>query len=725
MRQAITLTLPFMMQPITNGENGEPKEIEVSDISNLCVRLQGVGETGQGKKIGLSGETRYEIDGSNIVLHIASLDDYGYAKAIVSGKYGQVCLRAEVSLLSGTEGETSFSLPAYVFKVVDNSTAAATIVVESVEDLKRAIAELPDGQAVSVKVAEHTVALSKLHILTVDEMDTLGNYCTSLADLSEKYSLINLTWTGESGTVVCASILPSTDSEHGWLYEFQEGWRVCKMNEYEFYPENDFLDLASYMDGHSTRIATKAETGEPSDLTTEDKSSIVAAVNEVSGKVGDLTSKVTELDGEIDNKLVLTQMDICYGRAITRDGTSDVKRRVGRGATSYIPCKGAKTLKYRNIVTIDAGAAADTGLAFYDRDKVFISFVPGVRSTTSGYRDDVIDVPSNAHFFRASYWNYDYAVKDTTRAYGEFYAELSSADIIRDGKRASSNDYVYFSAKVNQSPDKWWETGSDESKHSKDINVTNGVLLLPPTYSMTGEKTKVIINFHGYSHKVSHDYWGNQDGTHDGFLIQKQRWANAGYAVMDCNNELYSLNINQSGLGSLQSMNAYRACWEWVKANYNVDDRPFIVCGSAGGPTGINCCYNWGDVRAAVWLDCWTTMARCWELDSIMVAELYGLSDSETYDYEKLRNYDPTKNVFEVGGVNYALAPKCPTKVLWISETFAGTLIGALKDHQIGGVVDVRKVTGINHSDLVSGGDGTNPNSAYIDDEIIAWCDSH
>lgn len=127
MRQAITLTLPFMMQPITNGENGEPKEIEVSDISSLCVRLQGVGETGQGKNIGVSGETRYEIDGSNIVLHIASLDDYGYAKAIVSGKYGQVCILAEVSLLSGTEGETSFSLPAYVFKVVDNSTAAATI----------------------------------------------------------------------------------------------------------------------------------------------------------------------------------------------------------------------------------------------------------------------------------------------------------------------------------------------------------------------------------------------------------------------------------------------------------------------------------------------------------------------------------------------------------------------------------------------------------------------
>lgn len=297
MRQAITLTLPFMMQPITNGENGEPKEIEVSDISGLCVRLQGVGETGRGKEIGVSGETRYEIDGSNIVLHIASLDGYGYAKAIVSGKYGQVCLRAEVSLLSDTEGETSFSLPAYVFKVVDNSTAAATIVAESVEDLKRAIAELPDGQAVSVKVAEHTVALSKLHILTVDELDTLGNYCTSLADLSEKYSLINLTWTGESGTVVCASILPSTDSEHGWLYEFQEGWRVCKMNAYEFYPENDFLDLASYMDGHSSRLATKEEIGERANLITEAKSNIVAAVNEVSGKVTDLSEKVDSLIG--------------------------------------------------------------------------------------------------------------------------------------------------------------------------------------------------------------------------------------------------------------------------------------------------------------------------------------------------------------------------------------------------------------------------------------------
>lgn len=365
MRQAITLTLPFKMQPVTNGENGEPKEIDVSDISSLCVRLHGVGETGQGKEIGVSGETRYDIDGSNIVIHIASLDDYGYAKAIVSGKYGQVCLRAEVSLLSDTEGETSFSLPAYVFKVVDNSTAAATIVAESVEDLKRAIAELPDGQAVSVKVAEHTVALSKLHILTVDELDTLGNYCTSLADLSEKYSLINLTYTDESGTVVCASILPSTDSEHGWLYEFQEGWRVCKMNEYEFYPENDFLDLASYMDGHSTRIATKAETGEPSDLTTDDKSSIVAGVNEVNGKVGNLQLvRVVGIGHKSDNLLDPTKYTKQYINASTGAAASASTRR----ATDFVPIT-EDGIWLRGFAAY--GSAG--GMAYYDANKRYIS----------------------------------------------------------------------------------------------------------------------------------------------------------------------------------------------------------------------------------------------------------------------------------------------------------------------------------------------------------------
>ena len=418
MRQAITLTLPFMMQPITNGENGEPKEIEVSDISNLCVRLQGVGETGQGKKIGLSGETRYEIDGSNIVLHIASLDDYGYAKAIVSGKYGQVCLRAEVSLLSGTEGETSFSLPAYVFKVVDNSTAAATIVAESVEDLKRAIAELPDGQAVSVKVAEHTVALSKLHILTVDEMDTLGNYCTSLADLSEKYSLINLTFTDESGTVVCASILPSTDSEHGWLYEFQEGWRVCKMNEYEFYPENDFLDLASYMDGHSTRIATKAETGEPSDLTTEDKSNIVAGVNEVNGKVGDLQSEITELEGEI-NKIVGDDEVVDLESITKRYGYYDTSNNVWTGRSSlghiFVGLSGCVELEI---------TANDGGLCRYAFVKELPEYDADAKPTTplvyaDGCTEEIItvgkkkvlEVPSDAKYL---YFNIYGSTKQST-----------------------------------------------------------------------------------------------------------------------------------------------------------------------------------------------------------------------------------------------------------------------------------------------------------------------
>lgn len=418
------------------------------------------------------------------------------------------------------------------------------------------------------------------------------------------------------------------------------------------------------------------------------------------------------------NVLILNQDDICYDYSIASDGTAVIKdsHTSNMGCTSFIPCDGADKITYRQVISRDY-TAAGRGLAFYDANKELVGFIPGIqRSGSSGSRLIEVNVPTNAKFFRTTYFNR--LRKDEFG--GDFYARLESKKkIAYNGKRANVDDYVWFTVPVNQAIDAFWSTAVDAPQLPVSMMDTTGVLLLPASYTPDGKPTKLIINFHGYSHYVKYGEWGNGAA---GFLIQKQRWAAAGYAVMDCNNWRYTLESNQSGLGSRQSMEAYRKCFEWVLHNYNIDPRPFIVCGSAGGPTGINCCYEWGDVRAAVWLDCWTTLApdqNSYTACKKYYPELFGFADQDVWEADKVVSYNPTGRVALIADTPYSPAPLCPVKVLWRSSEFAVNFYEALKNG--GGRVSIRQVTGITHSDLVSGGDGTNPNSANIDAEIIAW----
>lgn len=69
------------------------------------------------------------------------------------------------------------------------------------------------------------------------------------------------------------------------MYEYSEGWRIGSLEGLTLDDETSFRDMLDYLDEHSSFIASKADieavTGNLSDLTTEDKSSLVGAINEV------------------------------------------------------------------------------------------------------------------------------------------------------------------------------------------------------------------------------------------------------------------------------------------------------------------------------------------------------------------------------------------------------------------------------------------------------------
>lgn len=119
--EALAITLPFQMLPVADGDT-QPENIDVSDISFLCVRFAGVGETGIGKPIETSGATRYELSGSAITVHVAPIAEKGEAAIIIDGKYGQVNLHAKIVLNVGSGIETITTVSPYVFMAIATDT---------------------------------------------------------------------------------------------------------------------------------------------------------------------------------------------------------------------------------------------------------------------------------------------------------------------------------------------------------------------------------------------------------------------------------------------------------------------------------------------------------------------------------------------------------------------------------------------------------------------------
>lgn len=124
-------------------------------------------------------------------------------------------------------------------------------------------------------------------VLNVGFTDKIKDTATTLEDLSNKVSIINVI----DGDRIAGCILPSSQTgQIGWLYEFEEGWMLTKdVSSYEV-GEHTWEDLLWYLDAHSSKIMTYERmletTGDKSQLTTEDKSTLVAAIDEINNKLG-------------------------------------------------------------------------------------------------------------------------------------------------------------------------------------------------------------------------------------------------------------------------------------------------------------------------------------------------------------------------------------------------------------------------------------------------------
>lgn len=163
-----------------------------------------------------------------------------------------------------------------------------TIVLPTADDVADMVKFTPQTltPAQQTQARNNIDAASKAQVtriaLNVGFTDKIKDTATTLEDLSNKVSIINVI----DGDRIAGCILPSSQTgQIGWLYEFEEGWMLTKdVSSYEV-GEHTWEDLLWYLDANSGKIVNAIRlaliTGDLSTLTTTDKSTLVAAINEV------------------------------------------------------------------------------------------------------------------------------------------------------------------------------------------------------------------------------------------------------------------------------------------------------------------------------------------------------------------------------------------------------------------------------------------------------------
>lgn len=329
---------------------------------------------------------------------------------------------------------------------------------------------------------------------------------------------------------------------------------------------------------------------------------------------------------------ILNQNILCDGFALTSDGLYLVDSRFS--ITSYIECKGAKSL---NISMMQTNNSNNYGLAFYDESKRLISFINSYKSFVNSYLIKNYDIPSDAYYFKTTYYN-----SSDTVNYNEFICELIyENDTVLSKYNSYQNEMIFFSQSINQNID--FYENDNYIENDTDYKNTTGVIYLPKNYSEDGEKSPVILFFHGLSHYVYYGKFGNSDS----FLKQKEHWHDKGFVVVGCNGARDNSMNGSFRSAAPQFVEAYKKCLEYVISNYNVEDEVYVVAASAGGPCAINFCYEYEKVKALVLLSTWTDIYECqWKQnDRATFVEYLGFESTSKYENNIADKYNPAKHI--------------------------------------------------------------------------------
>ena len=277
---------------------------------------------------------------------------------------------------------------------------------------------------------------------------------------------------------------------------------------------------------------------------------------------------------------------------------------------------------------------------------------------------------------------------------------------------------TYFWSMHSVNVNSGWPDDSLTTTDNAETGTTierNVALVLPGSYSAAGKPTPLVMFGHGASCSVSSLSWyGNNANCHA--MLKAVR--DAGYAIFDVDNSQARTDGWQD-YGSLPLMETYIKAWQYIKENYNVTDRLWILSDSMGTAASLNMLKWYGSQivcavqtaprplggmerypEASTWQKKSLLVAYGLEPVSIMDDPDYVCPDVSVFD-GKFEGFRQLGNIIEIGDTEMVLKNFPPLKVMvGTSDTDfledVRRFYAALKN--AGNFVDYREVTGADHS---------------------------
>ena len=294
----------------------------------------------------------------------------------------------------------------------------------------------------------------------------------------------------------------------------------------------------------------------------------------------------------------------------------------------------------------------------------------------------------------------------------------------------TANEKVYFSVSTNShayvnNPDNSVDTDTD----SEAYVIQDAVVALPSNYSAdeTATPVPVIMLCHGFAGNVAYNQWYSNNAD---FLALVTALTNAGYAVFDVADTANSDTGQVCDLGCPQLLEAYTKAFEYIKKNYNVQDKCLVYGMSHGTYTALNMVREHGNIIKAMCIggavvSCYFYFVFNDGAFAKSIATKFGFIDQTgaTYEADKMIPYDNYANMLTISDKKYLFGNYPPIKILLGGDDnttmngMAEETFGAIKN--AGNLVYLRTVADYDHHDI------TTANSAGLRDEVVDFFDRY
>lgn len=428
------------------------------------------------------------------------------------------------------------------------------------------------------------------------------------------------------------------------------------------------------------------------------------------GQIEQLKEDLVNTTKKGDNTLVYTSdkpnnllipYDLIKGYYV--DATGALKPSADWNVTPFIEVQGDTSYYFSN-----------TGLmCWYDETKTFIS------SDTGAYKARTS--PTNAKYMRVSCLEKN-AINTLMINLG---SEPKTYD---DGLVKFKNRYkeyisgwIDFTVPVNQY--NWNRTGTFgtdnivlDKENWKDVNC---VLKLPPIYTSQGKPSKLLMLCHGAGKGVNTTDTDDTWVSNDSYNALVNAFIANGYAVFDCNG-YDNIQYACSFWGNRRGTQAWKNAYQYIINNYNVEHQFSIYGFSMGGLTALEIGSDmYPNVKCIGLGSPVTNLKAMWDNGQApVIAEIYGMANSSTYDVDKVLGCDPQASIITINEKEYFMKQLPPIKVWFGSEETqpsqndAKRIVDAIKNTN--GLAGFRLVQGQGHS--ISFGANT-----AINAEIVMW----